>query len=285
MVPENLKDTLYVAIGYSIGILVLWNIPYLQKLLWPFKILTVALHEFGHASAGYMTGAKIEAITLDPEEGGLTKMRGGNPYITLPAGYIGSTFWGSLMVFAGFNATASKITAVIVMLCMALTIFWARNWLAIVINTGFMAVIIALWVFNDRFLSYFILFLGVMSALYSLWDIVDDLIKRRVNESDASQFSRLCCKGAISPRFWYLGFTKGVDLVLVFLVLFGRIDFGRFLGIWMNTKIISCLFLYKSLQSLHFVSILKYVTNLFVAVSNQDLKLSKFKSASFISPV
>jgi Peptidase M50B-like len=91
--------------------------------------LTVALHEFGHASAGVLTGAKIESITLDPDEGGLTKMRGGNPYITLPAGYIGSTFWGALMVFAGFNTLASKIVSVIVGAAMLATLFWAKNWL------------------------------------------------------------------------------------------------------------------------------------------------------------
>jgi len=30
-----------------------------------------------------------------------------------------------------------------------------------------------------------------MSSLYSVWDIMDDLIFRKVNESDASAFSRL----------------------------------------------------------------------------------------------
>lgn len=34
------------------------------------------------------------------------------------------------------------------------------------------------------------LFIGVMSALYSLFDISDDLIFRKVNESDASVFAK-----------------------------------------------------------------------------------------------
>ena len=41
-------------------------------------------------------------------------MRGGNPYITLPAGYIGSAFWGSLMVFGGFSTVCSRVAAVCV---------------------------------------------------------------------------------------------------------------------------------------------------------------------------
>ncbi|EHK97484.1 hypothetical protein M7I_6750 [Glarea lozoyensis 74030] len=34
------------------------------------------------------------------------------------------------------------------------------------------------------------LFIGVMSSLYSVWDICDDLILRKVNESDASVFAK-----------------------------------------------------------------------------------------------
>ncbi|KAL5038457.1 hypothetical protein RTP6_005762 [Batrachochytrium dendrobatidis] len=198
--------TMYVMAGYTLGIMILWHIPYLKELLWPFKIMTVALHEFGHASAGVCTGAKVESITLNPDEGGLTKMRGGNPYITLPAGYIGSAFWGSLMIFSGFNTTASKVVAVIIGLIMLATLFWAKNWLTRGITIGLIGVIAILWWFRDaEYLRYFSLFLGVMSACYSLWDIVDDLIKRRVNESDASQFSRLCCGGCLPPQAWYVG--------------------------------------------------------------------------------
>ena len=50
------------------------------------QVLTVAFHESGHALTGLCTGAHIESIELDPELGGLTTMRGGIQYITLPAG-------------------------------------------------------------------------------------------------------------------------------------------------------------------------------------------------------
>lgn len=44
--------------------------------------------------------------------------------------------------------------------------------------------------------------LRVMSCLYSLWDIIEDLVARKVNESDASQFSHLCCGGCIPAQLW-----------------------------------------------------------------------------------
>ena len=36
--------------------------------------MTVALHEFSHAAAGCCTGAKIESVQIDPDEGGATRM-------------------------------------------------------------------------------------------------------------------------------------------------------------------------------------------------------------------
>ena len=148
-------------------------------------------------------GAKIQSIEVNPDEGGSTKMKGGNLYLALPAGYLGSSFWGSLMIVAGFNVTFSKVVAGIIMFCMLLILYWAKNWLTRGMTVLTMAILGVLWWFKDGIgLRYFVLFLGVMSALYSLWDIVEDLIVRRVNESDAAMFSKICCKGAIPAQVW-----------------------------------------------------------------------------------
>jgi hypothetical protein len=111
--------------------------------------------------------------------------------------------FGALMVFAGFNILASKIVAGIVLAALLITLIFARNALAALITVLFGALIGVLWWFQNGFyLRYFILFLGTMSCLYSLWDIIDDLVRRRVNESDASKYARLCCGGCMPPRAW-----------------------------------------------------------------------------------
>lgn len=67
----------------------------------------------------------------------------------------------------------------------------------------FIGCIAFLWWFKDSIgLRYFVLFIGTMSALYSLWDIIEDLILRKVNESDASKFSKICCGGCLPPQVW-----------------------------------------------------------------------------------
>ena len=83
---EQQRNTLIIIGVYIVAIGILWNVPYLKQILFPFKIVTVALHEFGHATAGLCTGAKIESVEVNPDQGGVTRMRGGVQWITLPAG-------------------------------------------------------------------------------------------------------------------------------------------------------------------------------------------------------
>ncbi|SMR48849.1 unnamed protein product [Zymoseptoria tritici ST99CH_1E4] len=118
---------------YVVVIALLWNIPYVKNVLWPFKMLTIAFHEFGHALAAVLTGGKVESIELNPNEGGVTHMRGGKQFFTLPAGYLGSSLIGGLLVFCGFNIVASKVASIVLGVCFLLTLWWARkDWLTIV---------------------------------------------------------------------------------------------------------------------------------------------------------
>lgn len=69
-----------------------------------------------------------------------------------------------------------------------------------VLLLGFAGLIVAFWfIASGIALPFLVLFIGVMSCLYSVWDICDDLIFRKVHESDASAFSRLV---GGPPQLW-----------------------------------------------------------------------------------
>ncbi|KAL7753279.1 hypothetical protein RI367_001054 [Sorochytrium milnesiophthora] len=210
--------TMYFILGYTVGILILWNLPYLKYILYPFKLVTVAWHELSHAIAGICTGAKIESIQINPDEGGVTYLRGGKTCCVLPAGYIGSSVVGAILIFCGFNITASKVAAVLICLSLVAVIFWAKDWFTRLLTFFFIVLMVVLWVFTPESsgLIYVVLFMGVMSACYSLWDIVEDLIRRRVNESDASKFAERygCCPPQFWGFFWFL-----VSLVFVAIAI------------------------------------------------------------------
>ncbi|CAM0135299.1 hypothetical protein VKS41_000117 [Umbelopsis sp. WA50703] len=204
LTPTSDQKIILIIIGvYIAAILILWNMPIAKIILSPFKLLTVGLHEFSHAIVGCCTCAKIDSIEIDPDEGGVTRMRGGIQACTLPAGYLGSSLIGAVLVMCGFNILASKIASIFLGVCLLFTLWWAKNWLTRAIGIIFIGLIIFLWwLAHGAGLKYFVLFIGVMSSLYCLWDILDDLVFRKAYESDASKFAKVCGGGCMSSRAW-----------------------------------------------------------------------------------
>ncbi|CAK0781201.1 hypothetical protein CVIRNUC_005311 [Coccomyxa viridis] len=182
----------------------MWNAPVLRNILYPFKVLTVAFHESGHVLAGLATCARITSVEVDPELGGLTQMRGGIQWITLPAGYLGSSLIGAILIFLGFNQLTSKIAAAFIAALLLLVIFWSRKLFTVVMCLIFVAAIIACYFIpnpaDGEIMRYFVLFVGVMSCTYSIWDIIDDLVMRKVNNSDATKFAEI--SRCLPPQGW-----------------------------------------------------------------------------------
>ncbi|KZT24037.1 hypothetical protein NEOLEDRAFT_1068187 [Neolentinus lepideus HHB14362 ss-1] len=219
------RTTLIVAGCYIIAIAILWHVPFLSWIIYPFKLLTVGFHEMSHAIAGILTCAHIQSVELDPDEGGETRMSGGIPWITLPAGYLGSSFIGACLIACGFDINASKVACLVLAAFFLFTLWWARrNWLTWVLILGMAGLIILFWfVANGVALRYLVLFIGVMSCMYVLWDVVDDTIARKVNSSDASAFARICgcCPSQVWGVIWLIiAFVYFVAGVLVGLVAF-----------------------------------------------------------------
>ena len=160
--------TLGVIAAYVVGIAILWNVPYLRYVLWPFKMLVIAFHEFSHASTACCTGGRVESITLDPHEGGVTHMRGGISAITLPAGYLGSSLIGMLLTFCGVSIVASKVASIVLGVCFLLTLWWGkRDWLTILTVLLAVGLLVACWfIAHAEALRFVVLFIGVMSSLY-----------------------------------------------------------------------------------------------------------------------
>ena len=57
-------------------------------------------------------------------------MSGGISWITLPAGYLGSSFIGACLIACGFNTNASKVASIVLAVFFLFTLWWARrDWL------------------------------------------------------------------------------------------------------------------------------------------------------------
>ncbi|KAK5702368.1 hypothetical protein LTR17_022365 [Elasticomyces elasticus] len=110
-------------------------------------------------------------------------MRGGISAVTLPAGYLGSSIIGMILTFCGFDIVASKVASIV--------LGGKKEWLTILTILLAVGLLVGFWfIAHAEPLRFLVLFIGVMSSLYSVWDICDDLIFRKVNSSDASQFAK-----------------------------------------------------------------------------------------------
>ncbi|KAG6394373.1 hypothetical protein SASPL_144957 [Salvia splendens] len=189
---------------FTVVILAFWR----TFLLTPFKLITVFLHEASHAIACKITCGEVEGIQVHANEGGMTQTRGGVYWLILPAGYLGSSFWGMALILASTNLLSSRIAAGCLILSLFIVLFIAQNWTLRGLCIGFIVFLAVVWVLqettNVRILHYIILFIGVMNSLFSIYDIYDDLISRRVHSSDAEKFAELCpcCTGVGWGVIW-----------------------------------------------------------------------------------
>ncbi|KAF8471569.1 peptidase M50B-like-domain-containing protein [Russula ochroleuca] len=196
------RTTLIVAGCYILIIGILWHVPHLKLIIYPFKLLTVGFHEMGHAFVGVLTCAHIHSIELDPDEGGATRLSGGVTWLTLPAGYLGSSLIGAALIACGFDTNASKVACLVLAVFFVCTLWWARrNLLTWVLLLGVSGLIALFWFLNEgEVLRFLVLFIGVMSCLYVLWDVIDDTIARKVNASDATAFAKIY--GCFPSQVW-----------------------------------------------------------------------------------
>ncbi|KAK9105777.1 hypothetical protein Scep_022621 [Stephania cephalantha] len=200
------QKTFLITVGiYTVVIFALWR----TILLTPFKLITVFLHEASHAIACVLTCGQVEGMKVHANEGGVTQTRGGIYWVILPAGYLGSSFWGMIFILASTNLLTARIAAGCLAVALLIVLFVAKNWTLRGLCIGFIIFLAIFWLLQEktkiRILRYIILFIGVMNSLFSVYDIYDDLISRRVNSSDAEKFAEICpcpCNGVGWGVIW-----------------------------------------------------------------------------------
>jgi hypothetical protein len=202
--------------GFAIYFGALWTL-WETPVVYPLKIFVVLLHEWSHALALLATGGTLERIVLDPYQGGATFGRGGNAFLTLSAGYLGSLGWGALMV-SGARARRIRPDLVVGGIGLAvavLTLLYVRSPFGFGFGLLFGAALAlasrhvgALW--NRRLL----LTLGLTSCLYAILDIKSDVIDRPQLPSDAHMLSELTGVPTLAWGVLWIGAALFVSFVL-----------------------------------------------------------------------
>lgn len=170
-------------IGLIIAVFALWQTP----LLIPLKILIVFLHEISHAAMTLVTGGDVLKLTLSADQGGSVLSRGGNRFLTLSAGYLGSLVIGMLLLFAALRTHADRgLMLAFGVMMLLVAVFYVRGSFAFAFCIGSGIVMIAIARFLPREVNDLILrIIGLTSMVYVPYDIFSDTIARSALRSDA----------------------------------------------------------------------------------------------------
>ncbi len=202
--------------------MLMWNSP----LLWPLKIFVVLLHELSHVAAIVLTGGHPTGISLSANQGGLAQGVGGNAFIVLNAGYVGSLAWGLLLLAIANRrrAVSWSMRAMGIGLGLA-TLVWMRP----VISFGFLyglAAALLLFVVGWRLPASvgagLLRVLGIFSCLYALVDIQLDVL-HPASWGRTSDASMLAESTHVPALVWGVGWTL---LSLAILVAFRKTVIG-----------------------------------------------------------
>lgn len=88
--------------------LISWSVPALALATLPLQYLYTHLHEFGHAFAAVATGGSNVAILVFANGSGETTAIGGIPLFISPAGYIGATVIGAVLLYLSRNPQGAR---------------------------------------------------------------------------------------------------------------------------------------------------------------------------------
>jgi hypothetical protein len=128
--PRSELRTLALAL---VATLLLWNLPYGNYVLYPFKLLATWLHELSHGIAMTITGAGFDYVLIYRDTSGLayahSKVGPFGTGIIAAAGYMGTPLWGAVLLMTTPTARAARRALIVLgLLCVvsAFTLIAAR---------------------------------------------------------------------------------------------------------------------------------------------------------------
>ncbi|MEM6303218.1 MAG: M50 family metallopeptidase [Pseudomonadota bacterium] len=161
----------------------LWQTPVVV----PLKILVVFFHEFAHAAATWATGGTVEELSVSARQGGFVRSRGGNGFIILSAGYLGSLIIGAALLLIALKTDADRLVLGLCGLTMLLVAaLYVREGFGFGFTAGTgAAMVAAAWFLSVPLCDLSLRLIGLTSLIYAPYDIFDDTIARSGLRSDA----------------------------------------------------------------------------------------------------
>ena len=112
-----------------IASLLLWNLPRIGLVLYPFKIFATWLHEMSHGVVMIATGAQLDRVVIYRDTSGLSyavwAVSSVGTAAIAAAGYMGTALWGVVLLVATPTARAARWALIVLAVLMLVTVVFA----------------------------------------------------------------------------------------------------------------------------------------------------------------
>ncbi len=170
--PYALDRSRRLLLATSLASVVLWFVPGAFLLIYPIRLFVTFVHEGGHAIMTVMTGGHVLDIQLDAAGNGLTQSNGGMPVLIYPAGYVGATALGGLLLLMARPRQGRAVLAILAGAMALVTLLWVRNPFGIAVGVGWCLLLLTIRRLASPTVSDFVSsFLAVQLCLNAVLDV------------------------------------------------------------------------------------------------------------------
>jgi len=165
---------LLILLAALVLVFILWNIPQLDFVLYPFRLFVTYVHEAGHGTAALLTGGRFLGFEIFANGAGQAITAGGSRLLILPAGYLGAALFGAILFYLNnrFHYSRALSVALGVGLVIFSLLFGRISMLSLVVGLVFGGLLIVLGRRVNECINNLVLnLLAVLTGLNAVLDV------------------------------------------------------------------------------------------------------------------
>ncbi|HYP29995.1 MAG TPA: M50 family metallopeptidase [Blastocatellia bacterium] len=220
---SEVKDSFSLLIISSIITIVLWFIPFLGFVTYPFRLFVTFIHEAGHALAALASLGAVNQIEVYLNGSGITETIGGSSLLISSAGYLTTAVMGSGLLLFLRRARNARVSAIgTSLLLLFVTLFFGGSlltWVAgLALGGGLMWLGVKGRPKLSRFMMSFLAIQLLLNAFYDLKTLMYISAFEPMMGSDAQNMSA-ATGGLIPAVVWAVGWTLISSAILALTLI------------------------------------------------------------------
>lgn len=170
------RRALPIALAAIVLVFILWNVPFFDFVLYPFRLFVTFVHESGHGLAALITGGRFIEFTVNSDGSGLAQTAGGSRALILPAGYLGAALFGAALFYLANTIPHSRVLSVGLGVLVILITVLFTNLLTVAFFVGLLMGAVLIFIGRRAHEDITTLVLNVLAVLTGLNAVFDLLM-------------------------------------------------------------------------------------------------------------